>query len=302
MLTIGSLFSGIGGLELGLEWAGLGPVRWQVERDEFCRRVLARHWPDARRYDDVRTVGADLERVDVICGGFPCQDVSSAGKRAGLAGDRSGLWREFARVVEVTQPRWVVVENVASGATRWVDQVVRDLGQLGYESLPVPVSASDVGAPHRRSRVFIVARHADDARQHAVAVHAAVAGPPRATADADRDELREQSGRRSGAEWLGPREPGHDGSTPSADALREGPQRPLAVAHEGRHRPVHIAGAAWSIPEPDMVRVVHGLPERAYRAHRRTRAARIRALGNSVVPQCAEVVGHVVLELHRRLD
>lgn len=281
MLTIGSLFSGIGGLELGLEWSGLGPVRWQVERDEFCRAILARHWPDARRYDDVCTVGADLERVDVICGGFPCQDVSSAGKRAGLAGDRSGLWREFARVVEVTQPRWVVVENVASGATRWVDQVVRDLGQRGYESLPVPVSASDVGAPHRRARVFIVARHADDARQH-VAVHAAVAEPPRAAAhadgkppggaercsgpvadaDPDRDELRQQPGRCSGSRWAGAEE---------------------------------LERAGWWLPEPDMVRVVHGVPRGL------DRTDRIRALGNSVVPQCAEVVGHVVLELHRRL-
>lgn len=231
-MLIGSLFSGIGGLELGLEWAGLGPVVWQVERDEFCRRVLARHWPDARRYDDVCTVGADLERVDIVCGGFPCQDVSSAGKRAGLAGARSGLWREFARVVGVVLPTWVVVENVASGATRWVDAVVRDLAELGYASLPIPLSASDVGAPHRRARVFIVARHADGEGQHARAVDAEVEGTPRATP------------------------------------------------------------ANWSTPEPDMVRVVHGVPRGLDGA-----AARIRALGNSVVPQCAEVVGWIVREL-----
>ena len=90
-MTIGSLFSGIGGLELGLEWAGLGPVRWQVEQDMWCRAVLAKHWPDAGRFDDVCTVGAELEPVDIICGGFPCQDLSNAGARAGLAGARSGL-------------------------------------------------------------------------------------------------------------------------------------------------------------------------------------------------------------------
>lgn len=292
MLTIGSLFSGIGGIELGLEWSGLGPVRWQVERDEFCRAILAKHWPDVRRYADVCTVGADLDRVDIICGGFPCQDVSSAGKRAGLAGARSGLWREFARVVGVVQPRWVVVENVASGATRWVDAVVRDLAELGYESLPIPLSASDVGAPHRRARVFIVARHVDGDGQLARAVDAEVAGPPRAAADADGDQLRQQPWRRSGAEWPRPREPGHDGPTPSADALRKRPQGAWAEAQEGRHGPAHVAGAAWACPEPDMVRVVHGLPRGMDRA-----AARIRALGNSVVPQCAEVVGWVVREL-----
>lgn len=296
MLTIGSLFSGIGGLELGLEWAGLGPVRWQVERDEFCRRILAKHWPDARRYDDVCTVGADLERVDVICGGFPCQDVSSAGKRAGLAGDRSGLWREFVRVVGLVRPRWVVVENVASGATRWVDAVVRDLAELGYASLPIPLSASDVGAPHRRARVFIVARNADRDGKPARTIDAEVEGPPRAAADPDRDGLRDEPGGRSGPHWTGARESGHDRPATPADALREGPQRSVAVAHEGRHGLAHFAGAPWSIPEPDMVRVVHGLPRGVDRA-----AARIRALGNSVVPQCAEVVGHVVLELHRRL-
>ena len=238
-------------------------------------------WPDVRRYDDVCTVGTDLERVDVICGGFPCQDVSSAGKRAGLAGARSGLWREFARVVGVVRPRWVVVENVASGATRWVDAVVRDLAELGYASLPIPLSASDVGAPHRRARVFIVARHTDDAREHAVTVDAEVGGAPRAAADADgkppggaercsrpvadadtdRDELREQPGRSSGARGAEERE---------------------------------SAPAGWRIPEPDMVRVVHGVSARLDRA-----AARIRALGNSVVPQCAEVVGHLIVELLR---
>lgn len=168
-MTIGSLFSGIGGLELGLERAGLGPVVWQVEQDEFCRSVLAKHWPSVdRSVTDVRdaTVGT-LSRVDIVCGGFPCQDVSSAGSRAGLAGSRSGLWREFARIVGELEPAWVVVENVASGAKLWVDVVVRDLGQLGYEALPLPIAASDCGAPHLRRRVFVVGRRGGASYSHA---------------------------------------------------------------------------------------------------------------------------------------
>ena len=95
--TIGSLFSGIGGLELGLELAGVGHTVWQVECDPFCRQVLAKHWPKTERFDDVRNVGKhNLKYVDVICGGFPCQDISYAGKGAGLAGKRSGLWYEYA--------------------------------------------------------------------------------------------------------------------------------------------------------------------------------------------------------------
>jgi DNA (cytosine-5)-methyltransferase 1 len=173
--TIGSLFSGIGGLELGLEWAGLGPTTWQVERDPYCLRILERHWPEAERFDDVCAVGIrNLARVDLICGGFPCQDVSAAGKGAGLAGDRSGLWREFARVVSELQPEWVVVENVRSGANRWLDAVVRDLEQLNYGVLPIPLSASDVGAPHIRERVFLVAQSKRIRRE---AVLAQVANP-----------------------------------------------------------------------------------------------------------------------------
>jgi len=162
MLTIGSLFSGIGGLELGLEWAGLGPTLWQVESDEFCRKVLERHWPDAdRSVTDVKQAGrANLVPVDLICGGAPCQDLSAAGKGAGITGVRSGLWFEFHRVVWALEPTWVVFENVGSAAIRWVDHVMEGLEQLGYEALPVPLSAVDVGAPHRRARVFVVA-HSD---------------------------------------------------------------------------------------------------------------------------------------------
>lgn len=116
---IGSLFSGIGGLELGLERAGLGPVLWQVEIDPFCRKILAKHWPNAKRFEDVEAIDpSDLPAVDLVCGGFPCQDLSVAGKGAGLGGDRSGLWFQFARIVAGTKPRHVVVENVAHGRGR----------------------------------------------------------------------------------------------------------------------------------------------------------------------------------------
>lgn len=232
-MTIGSLFSGIGGLELGLEWAGLGPTLWQVESDPKCRAVLAAHWPEVERHDDVRTVGAaNLVPVDLVVGGFPCQDVSAAGKGAGLAGARSGLWYEFARVVAECRPRFVVVENVANGIA-WVDAIRGTLGRLGYASLPVPLAASDVGAPHERARVFVVA----------------------------------------------------------ANALCTGREGAGATTPKGRARP---AGPFWREPVPDVLRVVYGIP--AGVDHRNARP-RIAALGNAVVPQCAEVIGHVIRQL-----
>jgi DNA (cytosine-5)-methyltransferase 1 len=157
-MTIGSLFSGIGGLELGLERAGLGPVMWQCEIDPFALAVLERHWPEATRVRDVRDVSPKTVReVSLICGGFPCQDVSVAGKGAGLAGERSGLWSEFRRVVDECQPATVVVENVAQGISRWLPAVVGDLRGLGYVPCPIVLSAGECGAPHRRARAFVVA-------------------------------------------------------------------------------------------------------------------------------------------------
>src|SRR5215510_9060927 len=112
MLTFGSLFAGIGGIDLGLERAGM-ECRWQVEIDPFCRQILAKHWPEVKRYDDIRKLAAsDLEPVDLMAGGFPCQDLSQAGKRAGIEGTRSGLWFEFARLVRGLRPRYVLIENV----------------------------------------------------------------------------------------------------------------------------------------------------------------------------------------------
>lgn len=137
---------------------------WQVELDPFCRQVLAKHWPNATRYEDVKAVGAtNLARVDVICGGFPCQDVSLAGKGAGLWwGARTGLWFEFARIVRELKPRFVVAENVPGLIRRGLEQVVADLSAAGYTVDATRISAADVGAPHRRERLFVVA-HRDGA-------------------------------------------------------------------------------------------------------------------------------------------
>lgn len=176
-MTIGALFAGIGGLELGLERAGLGSVRWHVEIDQKARAVLASHWPKARSFVDVRDVRPEaLERVDVLCGGFPCQNLSSANvvNRTGLNGEKSGLWREFLRIVGGVRPAVVVVENVESSWSAWVPVVRRDLHLGGYASVPISLSPLALGANHDRRRVFVVAYPHGEA-QRLRAVYAEVA-------------------------------------------------------------------------------------------------------------------------------
>lgn len=156
-LSFGSLFAGIGGFDLGFERAGLR-CKWQVEIDQYAQKVLAKHWPEVRRHDDVRTwPQSDTEYVDIIVGGFPCQDISYAGKGAGLQGERSGLFYEVMRIVGDMGPRIVVLENVAALLTRGMDSVLGSLASLGYDAEWDCLEASAFGAPQRRERVFIVA-------------------------------------------------------------------------------------------------------------------------------------------------
>lgn len=337
-VTIGSLFSGIGGLELGLEQAGLGPVLWQVEKDPFCQQVLAKHWPDAERYEDVRSIRASgLLPVDIICGGFPCQDVSSAGKRKGLRGDRSGLWWEFARIVDAARPRFVVVENVASGASRWLCPVRTHLHQLGYRTRALGVAASDIGAPHRRARIFIVAyAEREQLRQQPRrgrgasgqgALELGVDGASRFVADAAGSRLNDAEDSRASRGYAGQSEEAEERRTArnskperstsriaAADSYRDGqppftfnaemagtPTPPGSLlarrersgpgAHEGWPGP---SEEPWRAPVGGLVPVVHGLSGGMVGRGRR---ARIRALGNAVVPAQAKVVGYVVRQL-----
>lgn len=159
-LTFGSLFAGIGGFDLGFERAGM-VCKWQVEIDSYCQKVLAKHWPHVRRHDDVRTSppsNPEEWHVDVICGGFPCQDISTANpRRRGIGGKRSGLWSEFRRILGAMGPRIVVVENVPNLAVLGLDQVLGDFADLGFDAEWATISASPFGAPHSRRRMFIVA-------------------------------------------------------------------------------------------------------------------------------------------------
>jgi DNA (cytosine-5)-methyltransferase 1 len=239
------LFSGIGGFSLGLERAGFQTVAF-CEIDPFCRRVLAKHWPEVPCYDDVRTLSrarlADdgISGIDAICGGFPCQDISIAGRAAGIDGERSGLWGQYARLVRELRPRRVIVENVPMLLGRGIGRVLGDLADCGYDAEWQVVGADAIGASQHRERVWILAYPNDEGLQGPIWV-----GKPH--------EAR--------PEW--------------------------AAAHS---EPLRSACGFWP-PGPravdDVPRMVDGAPNRAQR---------LRALGNSVVPQIPELIGRALME------
>lgn len=298
MLTVGSLFSGIGGLDLGLERAGMS-VKWQVEIDDYCNRVLAKHWPDVARFRDVRDVGAhNLEAVDLICGGFPCQDVSLAGQRAGLEGKRSTLWSEFARIIGELRPRWVLAENVpgllSSDDGRFFGNVLRDLAACGYDAEWDCIPAAAVGAPHRRDRVFIIA-HANGCQQGRGQQSERSQAGRNADAPGHGTEgaMADDQGNRWGARWPRGFAPGNTHESEPDGALQvsaHADEPELAFGQDASQLWQFAATTGdrqWAI-EPNVGRVVDGTP---------SRVDQLRCLGNAVVPQVAEWIGRRIVEV-----
>jgi DNA (cytosine-5)-methyltransferase 1 len=278
-LRIGSLFAGIGGFDLAARRVGW-TTAWYSEIDPFACRVMAKHFPEAKNLGDVRAISYP-EPVDVLCGGFPCQDVSLIGKGAGLAGERSGLWREFKRIIKEIRPRFVAIENVAALRTRGLDQVLRDLDALGYWWEWHCIPAHYVGGPHRRDRVWIVARRIKSAAE---------CPECEACGDAWFDDHGMHYGE---CPCLGP------GIV--ADCISEGLEGHAWDGHvEGLSQPFGSTGPEslrlrirppverWPA-EPAVGRVAYGLPARLVRD-------RLTAYGNAIVPQIAEMIFRAINE------
>ncbi len=350
------LFSGIGGFSLGLERAGMRTVAF-CEIDPYCRRVLARHWPDVPCYDDVRTLTAarlaadgivkivadtttSLRRshtrgmgesegaeggktsgwrlregngragndgpttcgVDVICGGFPCQDISTAGQGAGITGERSGLWTEYARIVGELRPRYVIVENVAALLGRGLSTVLGDLAALGYDAEWHCIPASAVGAPHRRDRVWIVAYPSgaewwplDSAcgrvqRQDGLSPRQEGSGGP----ESDGEALANTNNDFGHQRWSGNATQIARGRQSDRSGIGADVAYPDSAGREqqrwGESVRAQFAAAEcgdWWLTEPEVGRVAHGVP---------ARVDRLRGLGNAVVPQIPEIIGRAIMQ------
>ena len=243
-VRIGSCFAGIGGWELGLERAiPNSHTVWQVEQNTFCQGVLKKHWPNATIFDDVRTVGAhNLESIDLLCAGFPCQDLSQAGQKKGIYnGEKSSLFWELHRIISEIRPRIICLENVANILRLGGPAVIASLAEIGYGcEWTVVRSGSDFGAPHRRERWFCVA-YSDMSRhqeQHEPVM------------------LEQRCGSRSG-------------------------DRKNGGLHTGFN---YWKGAAHPSP---FHHVDDGIPNRL---------ARLKALGNAIVPQASEWVGRQIVQ------
>ena len=157
-LTVGSMFSGIGGLDLGLQRASM-EIKWQIENEPYCIKVLEKHWPGVKRYGDIKEIkGKELEPVDIIAGGFPCQGMSVSGARKGFKDDRSGLFFEMSRIIGETRPKYILIENVPGLISKGLGTIIDDLRIQGYKTLrPILIEVASVGAPHKRERIFILA-------------------------------------------------------------------------------------------------------------------------------------------------
>lgn len=225
-----SLFSGIGGLDLAAEWAGITPVAF-CEKDTFCQKVLAKHWPGIPIYDDVTTLPYDtIPPVDIIYGGYPCQPFSIAGKRGGHT-DTRHLWPAMRSIISGVHPTWVVGENVKGHVTLGLDEVIDDLEGLGYACQAFCIPAFSVGACHTRERVFVVAHTAGHGRDARQITHRDGTPDERASQGSHQDfltegcsRLRVDVDRHSQTAWGGGTEPGvrrvPDGIPNRVDRLR----------------------------------------------------------------------------------
>jgi len=295
-MNVLDLFSGIGGFSLGLERAGMRTVAF-CEIDPSCRKVLAKHWPGVPCYQNIQTItGPDLIAdgigpIDLICGGFPCQDISLAGKGAGIEGRRSGLWSDYARIIGEVRPRYVIVENVAALLGRGLDRVLADLAALGFDAEWHCIPASAIGAPHRRDRIWIVA-YAQDATWNNSGGGAEGNGANKRGGDrgfegssshmADADSAGLSQWRSIGGRL------GKEISRLAGLAT----ERCGCPLPDSDSQPQEWAAKPWCerhpwFAEPNVGRVANGVSGRV---------DRLKQLGNSIVPQIPEIIGRAIMK------
>lgn len=276
-MNVLDLFSGIGGFSLGLERAGMKTVAF-CENDKHCQRVLKKHWPGIPIFDDVKKLkGKEFKgAADVVCGGFPCQDISVAGPKRGLKGERSGLWKEFKRIIEEAGPRYAIIENVANLRILGLKEVISDLWSIGYACEWHIISARSVGAPHLRERVWVIAYPHQSGHQ------GRVSGRGKGEAAVSK----------KAQPFTGNKVPGRASNLSDSDGPRL--WKPFASEEEKSEWWAKATAGFrdWWEAEPEFCRTSDGLPKGLDKGRRE----RIKQLGNSVVPFVPELIGREILK------
>lgn len=260
-MNFGSLFSGIGGLDLGLERAGFKCL-WQSEINPYASRVLKKHWPDTPNLGDINDIDwRNIPTVDLVCGGYPCQPFSYAGSRNGT-NDSRHLWPMFAECLRILRPRFALLENVTGHLSLGFGDVQADLASIGYDTQWDCIPAAALGAPHLRDRIFVIATRNDGMDTYSDSEpNGTINAPtqpwpsPMAHTDCQRFTQRKSAGLTN---------------------------RPFV-----RDRSINATRGIWE-PEPRVGRVADGIPHRV---------DRLRGLGNAVVPQVAEHIGNIIREM-----
>lgn len=267
-LKVLDLFSGIGGFSLGLERTGGFETVAFCEIDSFCQKILKKHWPSVPIYQDVKALNYE-GTVDVICGGFPCQDISTLGEGEGLEGERSGLWYEFKRIIDEVGAPWVIIENVTALRGNGLVAVLQNLCEIGYDAEWHCIPASHLGAPHQRDRIWIIS-YPNSKRC---------------------DTRGKRTGREEGSniDWSRKKPIMAHPNQKHVQRIKSGifdKKKRKEQRERQAGSQVAVLGGFWSV-EPDVGRVAHGVPDRSHR---------LKGLGNAVVPQIPEMIGNAILE------
>lgn len=309
------LFAGIGGFSLAMQMNNVQVIE-QVEIEPYPIKVLEKNFPEVRRHGDIRTYKPDANPW-IICGGFPCQDISTAGKGAGLSGERSGLWWQMHRVIKESEPDWVLIENVPALRTRGSDEVLLSLEEIGYASEPLVVGASDVGASHKRKRVWIVgysdsqSRRACSLERWGAMVEAVEIGEESKSTsilgDANSNRVREQPGWRC---WTDGKEAAFSASVSgNSGHLLVNSERTRCERRNGECTPEstlrfpaypgerqHEWEQPRSLPaESRLGRTIDGISGRVDKH-------RIKALGNAIVPHLAALIISAIIQTEDQVN
>ena len=286
-ITVGSLFSGIGGLDLGLERAGM-KVIWQSEIDKYCCKVLKKHWPEVPNHGNIKEIDwQKIQRPNIIAGGYPCQPFSTAGKRKGTQDPRH-LWPWVRTAISELRPDYAILENVRGHLTMGGTEVIGALAEIGYDAEWRVVSAAGVGAPHRRDRIIIVA-YPNGQGEPNVAKHEAGIG---LVAHTHGKRFQECESKTKSLSWISSGRERNDVANTNSEFV--GINRTSPNVAETRRiwsnhteRQIGYDFRQWWQVEPNVGRVADGIP---------SRVDRLRGLGNAVVPQVAEYIGRLVME------